>query len=169
MFRIFAKATLLTVALCACSADTDQPAASAPVASASPASEPVATEQVAVRMGLVFTESDPVLMGGGEIVRGSLHVGDRAELLASDGKRVGVRIDEIKDDRSKSLVASATAPAGVFLTFTADSTGMVGPEHVLVGSGSFADYASASAFVDAVAEPDLSQQHDPANGSVPLD
>ena len=151
MFRILAKAILLTVALCACSADTDQLAAPAPVASAAQTTEPVANEQVAVRMGLVFTESDPVLMGGGEIVRGSLHVGDRAELLASDGKRVGVRIDEIKDDRSKNLVATATAPAGVFLTFTADSAGMAGDEHVLVSTDSFGDFASARAFVDAFA------------------
>jgi hypothetical protein len=150
MFRTTALVILLSVVLCACSADTDQPAAPAPVASASPASKPVATEQVVVRMGMVFTESDPVLMGGGEILRGSLHVGDRAELLASDGKRVGVRIDEIRDDDSKTLVASATAPASVFLTFTADAPSMTGEDHVLAGADRFVDFASARDFVDAI-------------------
>ena len=145
---------LLMVALCsACSNGQDSstdatpnPAATvvAPAASSDP--------DVAVRMGMVFTDTDPQLMGGGQVVRGTLHVGDRLDLFNSKGARSEVRIDEIKEDASGERVSEAKAPAGIFLIFSADVRGRAGSDNVLVAHGSFSDFASAKAFVNAQAE-----------------
>lgn len=139
----------------ACS-DTSPPAAvnKADLAStvdAAVAVAPATTETVAVQLGVVFVDSDPTLMAGAVVVHGTLSVDDRLDMLGSSGQRVGVRIDAIKDDASTALVSTVKAPAGVFLTFTADTPSMTASDNLLVAQGSFADFESAKTFTAGMA------------------
>jgi hypothetical protein len=137
--------------LAACSDPSPPEVNAATTQTSTAAPTPASTEPVAVRMDAVFIDSDPKLAGGGKIARGTLRVGDRLQMLSSDGKRVGVRIDDIKDYSNDQQVQSATAPSEVFIGFTADSKGMAGSENALVTPDSFADLASAQAFFEGAA------------------
>ncbi len=146
---------VLMLMIAACS-DTSPPASSEAAdgivtRGAAANTTPAEAEAVAVQLGMVFVDADPTLMAGAVIVFGTLAVGDRLEMLGSDGQRVGVRIDEIKDDASAALVSSAKAPAGVFLTFTADTPGMTAGDNLLIAKDGFPDFTSAKTFVDQAA------------------
>lgn len=119
-------------------------------ASESSAVPPAATSrkadpQALVRMGMIFSDNAPQWMGGAVIARGRIRVGDRLELLGSDGQRASVRIDAIKDDATQAQVTESQAPAGVFLTFTVDDGAHVSNDQVLAAAGAFNDFASAKA------------------------
>jgi hypothetical protein len=150
MYRV--AALLLCSGLAACSNDTPPTNTAASTPTAATTSKSLDADTV-VNLGVVFVDGDPSLMGGGELLRGEIKVGDRLEMWTVEGKRTGVRIDEIKDDASDEKVQSATAPASFFLTFTADEKGMASYEGMLVPPTAFADYAAARAFVDANAKP----------------
>lgn len=139
--------------LSACSEPaTDTGSATTPVAAAAVAANTAPGEPVAVRLDNVFIDADPQLSGGGRILRGALKVGDRLQMLTGEGTRTGVHVDEIKDYATDQLVSSASAPAEVFVVFTADQTGMAGAETALVATDSFADIASMKAQFDAIAK-----------------
>jgi len=166
MLRSALSTAILMLAIASCS----DPAPPAPQTSENDAAKtsvvPASADAVAVQLGMVFVDGDPTLMGGALIVRGRLSVGDLLEMMGDDGRRVDVRIDAIKDDASAALVSTAKAPAGVFLTFTADHAVMTGSNNLLVAKGSFPDFESAQAFVAKTAANNVS---DADENSFPTD
>lgn len=136
--------SLFALTLLACSADpADAPAAAKP--SAQDASGTVADISARVRLGMVFSDSDP-WMAGAVIDRGQIRVGDRLFLLASDQRRIPVQIAAIRDDATQSDVAEAGAPQGVFLGFRPEPFAATNlpADCVLVGDPALRDYASST-------------------------
>lgn len=136
--------SLFALTLLACSADpADAPAAAKP--SAQDASGTVADTSARVRLGMVFSDSDP-WMAGAVIDRGRIRVGDRLFLLDRENQRIPVRITAIRDDATQSDVAQATAPQGVFLGFRPEPFAATNlpADCVLVGDPALRDYTSSS-------------------------
>ncbi len=146
--RLALSTTLVLLTVAACSNSAPPPASEIANDTVQIAATPVTTEAVAVQLGMVFDDADPILMAGALLVHGTLSVGDRLEMMGSAGQRVDVHIDAIKDDVTTALVSNAKAPAGVFLSFTADTPGMTANDNLLVAKGGFPDFESAKAFVD---------------------
>ena len=135
---------LLALLLGACS--TDDPAADRSQSDAATTAT-VADASARVRLGMVFSDSDP-WMAGAVIERGRIRVGDRLFLLDRDPPYLAVRITAIRDDATQSDVTEASASQGVFLSFRAEpaaTIGEFGPDRLLVADPGLRPSASEPA------------------------
>jgi len=110
-------AVLLAFALVACSGDAPAPSATTGAAPESTTVAPRSDPTARARLGIVFSDSDP-WMAGAVLENGRIQVGDRLFLRTDDDAHIPVTITAIRDDTTQTDVTEATAPRGVFLSFS---------------------------------------------------
>lgn len=143
MIRLCTSA-LFALLLTACSREPPGTTANATPETAQVAAS-AADAATFVRLGMLFTDSDP-WMAGAVLIRGQLRVGDHLFLLTRDNHRVPVEIVAIRDENSRVDVPLAEAPGDLFLSFQAapdQGQEVQASNALLVGDPETRDYAAA--------------------------